>query len=256
MRLRLVLVLCVLMAVLVPTALAGSASPPPFISFDPASADFGTIALGTTASKTFTLKNMGLLPTLPLRESLPNSSSAFSISADGCKNKILLPRKTCTVTVTYAPTSAGSSDTGTLRAQGLLGLAVATATLTGSAGSPDLILLGPVTYAGTAGDGSKFYNYFGTTSSTVSVPFSILNNGNVASQPLVMPGGGDGVVLLPGTCAGSTLAAHGGLCSFTLLFVGACPYPGPPQQFTAFVDVLGPPAHYIHLDAREMCIPI
>ena len=57
--------------------------------------------------------NNGLLPTTKLKVTL-TGSAAFTKTADGCAGKFLWPRKTCSVTVRYGPTSAGSTDTGTL----------------------------------------------------------------------------------------------------------------------------------------------
>ena len=59
-------------------------------------------------------------------------SSAFSITADTCTARSLGPKKSCSVTVQYAPTTAGSSDTGTLTAMSKKPAASASASLTGS----------------------------------------------------------------------------------------------------------------------------
>lgn len=117
------------LGLLVPTA--GQAAGPPVIAFSPPSHDYGTIDAGTTASKTFTLTNSGGSATGALTISL-TGSAAFSVTADTCTATSLGPRKSCSVTVEYAPTTAGASDTATLSASGNKRGATATASLTGA----------------------------------------------------------------------------------------------------------------------------
>jgi hypothetical protein len=109
----------------------GQAAGPPAIAFSPSSYDYGTIDSGTTASKTFTLTNSGGSATGALSVSL-TGSSAFSVTADTCTARSLGPRKSCSVTVRYAPTTAGASDSATLSASGKKRDAIATASLTGA----------------------------------------------------------------------------------------------------------------------------
>jgi hypothetical protein len=117
------------LGLLVPSA--GQAARLPATAFSPSSYDYGTIDSGTTASKTFTLRNSGGSATGALSVSLMGSS-AFSVTADTCTARSLGPRKSCSVTVQYAPTIAGASDSATLRASGKKSAAVATASLTGA----------------------------------------------------------------------------------------------------------------------------
>jgi hypothetical protein len=117
------------LGLLVPTA--GQAAGPPAIAFSPSSYDYGTIDAGTTASQTFTLTNSGGSATGALTVSL-TGSAAFSVTADTCTATSLGPRKSCTVTVEYAPTTAGASDSATLTASGNKRGATATASLTGA----------------------------------------------------------------------------------------------------------------------------
>jgi hypothetical protein len=121
------------LGLLVPTV--GQAARLPATAFSPSSYDYGTIDAGTTASKTFTLTNSGGSATGALSVSL-TGSSAFSVTADTCTARSLGPRKSCSVTVRYAPTTAGASDSATLRASGKKPAAVATASLTGASTAP------------------------------------------------------------------------------------------------------------------------
>ena len=121
------------LALLVPAvAQAGTSLRSPF---NPSSHDFGTIAADADpASQAFTLTNPGTKATGALKVSLsPASSSAFSITADTCTPMSLGPKKSCSVTVKYDPTSAGSSDSGTLIATSKKPAASGSASLSGRA---------------------------------------------------------------------------------------------------------------------------
>jgi hypothetical protein len=88
--------------------------------------------MNATASQTFVLKNTGGSATGALAVGFgAGSSSAFSKTADTCTAMSLGPKKQCSVTVQYAPTTAGSTDNGTLTVSSRKPVAVATATLTG-----------------------------------------------------------------------------------------------------------------------------
>jgi hypothetical protein len=101
------------LAVFAPGVLAGGAS----LAFTPSAHDYGTIDKNTTGSQTFTLKNSSG-STGVLKAALTNSSSVFSITADSCTGTTLGPKKQCSVTVKYAPTTDGSTDNGSLTVSG------------------------------------------------------------------------------------------------------------------------------------------
>jgi hypothetical protein len=140
------------------TALGGG---PPSISFSPNAWDYGTIDPGTTASKTFTLTNSGGSATGALTVGFSaGSSPAFSKSADNCSGASIGPGKTCSVTIQYAPSSAGSSDSATLTAMSkrLSGVLV-TASLTGASTPKSEAQLDCESYDGTfsVGTGDTFW---------------------------------------------------------------------------------------------------
>jgi hypothetical protein len=86
--------------------------------------------------QTFTLTNSGGAATGAMTVSL-TGASAFSTTADTCTAGSLGPNKSCSVTVQYAPTSEGASESATLSVMGKKSAAVASASLTGaSASSP------------------------------------------------------------------------------------------------------------------------
>jgi Glycine rich protein len=89
----------------------------PTTSSPPPTYDYGTISSGT-ASKTFTLTNSGGTATSALKVTLTlaSGSSGFTITSDACSATSLGPKKTCTVSVSYAVTADGESDSATLTA--------------------------------------------------------------------------------------------------------------------------------------------
>jgi hypothetical protein len=116
-------------------ATAGQAGGPPSIAWSPSTSggfDFGTVAVGHTASQTFTLTNTGGSASAALTVTL-SGPATFSIAEDNCTGTSLGPRKSCDVTVEYAPTTSGPSGAATLEAQGKKAAADASLTLTGSA---------------------------------------------------------------------------------------------------------------------------
>lgn len=131
MKRAILLGLC-LAAVVLLVPLAGLAGGAPVLAWSPSSNgsyDYGVVSPGQTASQTFTLTNSGGSATAVLSISL-TGSTAFTSTADTCTATSLGPRKSCSVTVRYAPTTGGESDTATLIAASKK--AGASVTLTGT----------------------------------------------------------------------------------------------------------------------------
>jgi hypothetical protein len=124
----------VVLALLAPAV--GRAGGAPVLTFNLSSYNFGTLTPNTTASQTFTLTNSGGKGTGRLTLAL-SGSAAFSITAETCTS--LGPRKSCTVTVTYAP-AAGASDSATLSATSKKTPRSATVSLTGTSKSASQLL--------------------------------------------------------------------------------------------------------------------
>jgi len=77
----------------------------PDITVSPTSVDFGSVAVGSSDSKTVTVKNDG---TADLNiTSVSTLSGPFS-TTDGCTGQTLAPAASCTVTIDFAPTAAGT----------------------------------------------------------------------------------------------------------------------------------------------------
>jgi len=87
---------------------------PPALAFTPSPFDYGQVAAGQAASRTFTLANTGGQATGRLQVRLAGSA-AFAITGDTCHS--LAPGKTCSVTVRFTPAGSGTV-TATLTAAG------------------------------------------------------------------------------------------------------------------------------------------
>jgi hypothetical protein len=115
----------------VPVALAGGGAAQ--LAFDPSAGTLGPIDSGQTTSQTFTLTNSGGRSAGTVTISL-SGSDTFSISDDSCTGNGLGPNRSCSVTVQYAPSADGATDTAALQADGEHGYQ-ATASLTGTSTS-------------------------------------------------------------------------------------------------------------------------
>src|SRR3954468_7880176 len=106
------------LALLVPAAM-GTRAPSIFWSptTDGGTFDYAAVTPGQTASQAFTLGNSGGSASAALKIAL-SGSDAFSITSDACTGTSLGPKKSCAVTVEYAPTAAGQTDTATFTATG------------------------------------------------------------------------------------------------------------------------------------------
>jgi hypothetical protein len=81
------------------------------VSLSPSSMNFGSQAPGTTSapqSVTVTNSGTGNLAILTVTITGPNSNN-YATSSDTCTGATLLPNGTCTVSVTFTPTTAGTS---------------------------------------------------------------------------------------------------------------------------------------------------
>jgi hypothetical protein len=83
-----------------------ASAPAPLFFAAPGSGDFGTQRVGTTVTRTVTVKNNGLAD-LPLSGATVSGSGDFSKGADGC-NQTLASGATCTVDVSFHAASTGS----------------------------------------------------------------------------------------------------------------------------------------------------
>jgi hypothetical protein len=156
---------------------SGSATLNPAISVTPASQDFGSIQVGSTADRTFTVQNTG-------GGTLSGSASVaapFSIVSGGTYN--LAASASQTVTVRYSPTAAGTHNQnvsftgGSGATRPVSGSAYVDAVITVTPASQDF---GSIQVGSTADRTFTVQNTGGGTlsgSASVAAPFSIVSGG-------------------------------------------------------------------------------
>jgi virginiamycin B lyase len=103
---------------------------PPALGFTPSSYDFGEVRTREAASQSFTLANSGGRATGPLTVTVAGSA-AFTTTGDTCTGTSLAQGASCTVTVSFGPTSFGAV-TATLTGASQNPAVSATAALTGT----------------------------------------------------------------------------------------------------------------------------
>jgi len=151
MRLRLLALFAVALAVVVATAAAPAATNAPKLAwYDGATSpptkvtswNFGSVVVGQSVKKTFTLKNDGSSATSSLKMALTKTggaNGAFTKTRDTCTVPIptsLGPVKSCQVEITFTPQAAGESDTATLTASSKKPDATTTLALSGAGVAP------------------------------------------------------------------------------------------------------------------------
>src|SRR5690348_9376661 len=103
-----------------------SAAGTPVLSWSPTTSpgtySFGTVTAGQKVSQALTLTNSGGKATGALRVTLAGSP-ALTKTADTCTGANLSSKKSCRVTVQYAPTTPGQADSATLTGTGKTGTA-------------------------------------------------------------------------------------------------------------------------------------
>ena len=182
-----------------------------------------------------------------------SGSSAFVITADGCTDRALAPKKSCGVTVEYEPTTT-NVDTGTLTATAEN--AATSENLTGNA-TPDLTL-SPGTFLETL-NGTNFYDASSALkNSGVPVGFFVSNVGTGTSEVLTTANESDPEFVsafLPEDCRQIQLAPFSGPCFFTLKFTlpNGCTSGTVYNARFEVRGIFGPPVTYIHLGATETC---
>ena len=188
-------------------ALTGAGTVAGGYTITPATQDFGTVALGASSQPTtFTVKT--LAATSHLTMSLTGSNAAdFKIGTDGCSAQPVAAGGTCTVGVTFSPTSGGAKTASLQASDGTL---AATSSLSGTATGGAAFSVTPITYDfGSLSDG--------LTSSAQT--FTVKNTGGVTSgKPTVTLGGtNQGDFVLSSNGCGAVLAA-GATCTFGITF--------------------------------------
>ncbi len=123
------------------------------ISFSPASLAFGNQTLSTSANLPVTLTNSSATATLTISQILPSGSSDFTVNYSACPIS-LAPGKSCTIVVTFVPTSA-TNESASFSVSGSASNSPQTMAITGTgikAGS------GTGTGSGSGSNGSSDFN--------------------------------------------------------------------------------------------------
>jgi hypothetical protein len=225
--------------VLLMSASVGQADREPTINWSPATSDsfdFGAVHVGDSSSQTFTLTNSGGSASADLTISLTGPAT-FTLVEDGCSGTSLGPRKSCTVTVEYAPTAPGVSSPAILEAQGKKDAADTSITLNGRAPFV-FIATGPNApglssanenppHPTSLGTGTAVITWdTGTNMLTVDVTFSGLSGTTTASHIhcCVAAPGNAGVATTTPTFTGFPLGVTSGSYTHTFDMTSAASY--------------------------------
>lgn len=198
------------------SGLTGNAIRDVGLSVSPTPYNFGATSVGTpTAAHTFTVTNTGGAVSGMLTMTLTGlDSTQFTIANDMCTGHTLAAAATCTIDVTYAPTSAGD-HAGSLSATGSPG-GTASASLVGRATIPPAIRLVPAT----RNFGSVVQ---GATSTTVD--FTLSNTGGSPTANVAVTLGGANAsefTVTSDLCSGGPLAG-GANCVISVQFTAGAP---------------------------------
>ena len=194
--------------------LAGTSVPPAVLAIsDGATYDFNTVAVGGSAEKIFTVTNTGgynasSLSGAGISAPFTFKNGSYPGTGGNCGTNLAVGAS-CTVVVTYAPTSTGL-QTSTLQVTYNDGVNGQTASrpVQGTGASPALL---------TVSDGAT-YN-FGSTpvGSTLDKTFTVTNAGGVTANSIAGAG-----LASPFNFKGGTFPGTGGNCSTTLAASATC----------------------------------
>jgi hypothetical protein len=175
------------------------------ISIDPTSKSYGAINVGSTSAQTFTVTNSGTASLLIGTVAISGTNAAeFVKGTDTCNGQTVAASGTCTIQITFTPSSAGSkSATLTVPSDDpdTPGLAVA---LTGSVASQNLSI----------DPSSKAFGNVNVGSSSSAQTFTITNTGNVSL--------GIGTITISGTNASEFTKSNDNCDSATVTPGGTC----------------------------------
>jgi hypothetical protein len=172
-----------------------------FLTVTPASKAFGNVIVGQQSTSSFSITNIGMIPTSPLTASIVDTFSApgqYAISSNACTGPLAAGDK-CAVEVKFAPTVIGGPWTSLLQVSAMTGGTV-NANLTGTGWGPAHLSINP---SGAVNLGNV----------TIGVPyryadFYVTNTGDEATGPLVTTLDQTGTEYAVVTPCSGTLAGH------------------------------------------------
>ena len=191
------------------TAITAIVAAPAKLVITPAN---GSTAATTKGSNTinFTVANSGDVKTGTITAAISPANPEFSVTGTTCSVGIL-PLGTCTVTVTFAPTTDGTKTATLVVTDSGAPTAPASATVTG-------VATGPSNLAITGGPDLGTVALGGTG---IPVTFTITNTGGTAAPGVVVSTNNAAFVIGNDGCTGQTLAKTNGSCTLTLTFTPA-----------------------------------
>jgi hypothetical protein len=197
--------------------LSGTGLHPATLAISPTQHAFGTLATGTTGgAKAFTVTNTGEVPTGTLSSSLvTGDKDQFATSNNTCDGVTLAPAATCSVTVSFAPTTTGLKSSS-LQVGAIPGGA-ATASFSGTGATPAALGLSPQMHS------------FGAVmpGTSASKVFTVTNTGGVSTGALtttIETSASGQFTIIDNTCSGQTLVA-GGTCTLSVSYAPTSPGP-------------------------------
>lgn len=184
--------------------------PDAMLTMSPLTADFGTVVQNATSSTmTFTVTNSGGKPSGAISATLMGSgASNFAVESNGCTT--LAVAATCTVTVSFTPTSAGAKS-ASLAVSATPGGSISAA-LDGTGLPPGAVTITPTSNA--------FADTVVGSTSASSSTFTVKNTGGTTTSALSIQVSGSNpndFVKATDGCDGMTLAAQA-TCTFTVSF--------------------------------------
>jgi hypothetical protein len=191
--------------------------------------DYGAVAIGSTAARTFTVTNATGLRTGALAVSIAGAdASQFATSTDSCTGAMLNESATCTVVVAFSPTGTGAKG-ATLAIAGTPGGSVTASLLgTGAAAADSLVITPAMFDFGAVGQGN----------SSLAKLFTVTNIGTATTGVIatMMTGNHPGDFIKQGDQCNNHTLVPGGACTLFLTFE-----PGPTGLRTARVQASASP---------------
>jgi RHS repeat-associated protein len=189
-------------------ALTGNALAPGKLSLAPIAADFGDVTVGTTSdATTFVVTNIGGQKTGAVSTLV--SGAGFSVASDACATTALAPGGSCTVSVSFTPTQAGSATGALQMAAG--GAGTVAASLAANGVTPAQLVLSPAT----GGFGSVPLG-----ASSAQQAFTVTNSGGLPSGAVSVSTATSDFTVVSDGCTGNPIAP-GGTCEVDVAFAPA-----------------------------------
>jgi len=185
---------------------SGGSGPAPTVTLTPASNDYGSVAVGATASATFVLANTGTVAVNIASTSL--SSALFSVASTTCGASLPVAAS-CKYVVSFAPVAAGAQS-ATFRVTDDAGTQSAALTGNGTAAAAPQAALTP---------GSVDFGSIDVGASSTAQTLTLSNAGNaaLAISGVALSGANADTFAIASNGCGTSLAA-GSSCTLTVTF--------------------------------------